>query len=102
MHVQLSPTLCDPMDCSQAPLSMEFSRQEYWSGLPFLPSGDLPGLGMEPASLGSLALAGRFSTTAPRGKPADKNVLCSAQSLQLCPIRIIVSKVLGTEMTLSQ
>ena len=33
---QLCPTLCDPMDCNpSAPLSMEFSRQEYWSGLPF-------------------------------------------------------------------
>ena len=33
--------LCDPMDCSpQAPLSMEFSRQEYWSGLPCPPPGD--------------------------------------------------------------
>ena len=36
-------TLCDPMDCSgQAPLSMGFSRQEYWRGLPFPPPGDLP------------------------------------------------------------
>ena len=34
----------------QAPLSMGFSRQEYWSWLPFHPPGDLPGLGMEPAS----------------------------------------------------
>ena len=85
----------------QVPLSMKFSRQEYWSGLPFPPPGDLPGLGIEPGSLGSPALAGRFSTTAP-AKPADKNVLCCARSLQLCPIRIIVSKVLGSEMTLSQ
>ena len=36
-------TLCNPMDCiCQASLSMEFSRQEYWSGLPFLSPGDLP------------------------------------------------------------
>ena len=36
MCAQLCPTLCDPMDCSpQAPLSMGFSRQEHWSGLPF-------------------------------------------------------------------
>ena len=33
---QLCPTLCNPVDC-QTPLSMEFSRQEYWSGLPFIP-----------------------------------------------------------------
>ena len=37
------PTLCDPTDCTrQAPLSMEFSRQEYWIGLPFPSPGDLP------------------------------------------------------------
>jgi len=42
----------------QAPLSMELSRQEYWSGLPFLPPGDLPNSGTEPASLVSPALAG--------------------------------------------
>ena len=45
----------------QAPLSMGFLRQEYWSGLPF-PPGDLPDLGIEPASLVSPALAGGFFT----------------------------------------
>ena len=40
--------LCDPMDCSpQAPLYMEFSRQEYWSGLSFLSLGDLPNPGIK-------------------------------------------------------
>ena len=34
----------------QAPLSMEFSRHEYWSGLPFPPPGDLPDPGIEPSS----------------------------------------------------
>ena len=47
----------------QAPLSMGFSRQEFWSGLPFPPPGDLPHPGIEPGSLGSLALAGGFFTT---------------------------------------
>ena len=47
----------------QAPLSIEFSRSEYWSGLLCLPPGDLPGLGIEPTSLMSPALAGRFFTT---------------------------------------
>ena len=47
----------------QAPLSMGFSRQEYWSGMPFPPSGDLPNPEIEPESLRSLALAGRFFTT---------------------------------------
>ena len=44
----------------QAPLSVEFSKQEYWSGFPCPPPGDLPDPGMEPASLMSPALAGRF------------------------------------------
>ena len=47
----------------QAPLSMGFSRQEYWSGLPCPPPGDLPDPGMKPASLRSPALVGRFFTT---------------------------------------
>ena len=44
----------------QVPLSMESSRQEYWSGLPFPQPGDLPDPGIEPASLMSPELAGRF------------------------------------------
>ena len=47
----------------QAPLSMEFSRQEYWSGLPCPPPRDLLYPGIEPASFTSLALTGRFFTT---------------------------------------
>ena len=47
----------------QAPLSMGFSRQEYWSGLPCPPPGDLPDPGIKPASLESPALAGRFFNT---------------------------------------
>ena len=45
-----------------APLCMNFSRQEYWSGLPFPTPGDLPNPGIEPASLVSPALAGEFFT----------------------------------------
>ena len=47
----------------QAPPSMGFSRQEYWSGLPCSPPGDLPDPGIEPESLVSPALAGRFFIT---------------------------------------
>ena len=47
----------------QAPLSMEFSRQESWSGLPFPTSGDLPDPEIESMSLESPALAGGFFTT---------------------------------------
>ena len=53
----------------QAPLSMEFSKQEYWNGLPFPTPGDLPDLGIQPASLVSPPLAGGFFTTTPPGKP---------------------------------
>ena len=56
----------------QAPLSMGFSRQEYWSGLPFPPPGDLPEPGIKPVSPGPLAFAGRFFTAAPPGKPGNK------------------------------
>ena len=52
----------DTVAC-QALLFMKFSRQEYWSGLPFPTAGDLPKSGTEPESLGSPALTGRFFTT---------------------------------------
>ena len=57
------------MVACQASLPMEFSRQEYWSGLLFPPPGDLPDLGIEPESSASPALAGGFFTTVPPGKP---------------------------------
>ena len=47
----------------QAPLSMGFSRQEHWSGLPCPPPGDLPDPGIEPVSQKSPTLAGRLFTT---------------------------------------
>ena len=47
----------------QAPLSVGFSRQGYWSGLPCPPPGDLPDPEIEPASLMSSASAGVFFTT---------------------------------------
>ena len=53
----------------QAPLSMGFSRQEYWSGSPFPSPGDLPDPGIQPTSPVSPALAGRFFTTEPSEAP---------------------------------
>ena len=72
--LRLSPLLCsvasDPSApwtvAHQAPLSMEFSRQEYWCELPFPTSEDLPQPGIKTASL---ALSGRFFTTALPGQP---------------------------------
>ena len=57
----------------QAPLSMEFSRQEYWSRLPFPPPGDLPKPGIEPTYP---TLAGRFFTNKPSGKPVIDILHC--------------------------
>ena len=71
-------TLCDPMDCShQAPLSIEFSRQEYWSGLPFLSLGDLTNLVIK---LGSPTLQAESLPSEPR--------LCTITALNLlrCPM----------------
>ena len=61
---QSCPTLCDSAAC-QVSLSMEFSRQEYWSKLPFPPPGNLPSPGIEPMYPVSPALGGRFFTTEP-------------------------------------
>ena len=76
-HTHAQPNWCEivshygfdlhfPNIAHQAPLSMECSRQEYWSGLPCSPPRDLPDPGIEPPmSLVSPALAGGFFTTAP-------------------------------------
>ena len=65
-HVRFFATLWT-LAC-QALLSMEFSRQEDWSGVPCPPPGNLPHPGMEAVSLMSPALAGRFFPSLP-GKP---------------------------------
>ena len=69
----------------QAPLSMGFSRQEYWSELPFPPPGDLPNPGIEPGLLhllhwqaGSLPLAPPYLESIIYTPPASKNVLKNA------------------------
>ena len=67
----------------QAPVSMEFSRQEYRSGLPCSPPGDLPHPGIETASLKSPALAGRFFTT--RATWEARNVHRAADDSNLDP-----------------
>ena len=64
-------------------LSMGSTRQKYWSGLPFPPLGDLPDPGIEPATLRSPSLAGKFFTgkLVPSGKPLKDYVLVA----QSCP-----------------
>ena len=63
----------------QAPLSVGFSEQEYWSGLPFPPAGDLPHPGIKRMSPAS---AGRFFTAEPPGKP---RAVLFCLVAQLCP-----------------
>ena len=67
---QLYPTLCNPMNyiAFQSPLSMKFFRQEYWSGLPFSSSGDLPNPGIKPESP---ALHTDSLPSEPPGKPKE-------------------------------
>ena len=73
----------------QAPLSMGLSRQEYWSGLPCPPPGDLPSPGIKPTSLISLALAGGlFSTSATWEAPYPYN------SFYICQIHVCKSLIL--------
>ena len=77
---QSCPTLYDPWTVAhQAPPSMEFSRQEYWSGLPFPSPGDLPDPGIKPRSP---TLQAEALTSAPPGKPLNTRI----QSLRKPPI----------------
>ena len=65
----------EPVAChGQVPLSMGFSKQEYWSGLPFPTPGDLPHPGIEHKSLASPTLAGRFFIIALLRKPVLINL----------------------------
>jgi len=59
----------------QASLSVEFSRQKYWSGLPCPPPGDLPDPGIKPESLASPALAGTFFTTSTTWEALPKHTV---------------------------
>ena len=77
--LQSCPILCDPMDGS--------SRQEYWSGLPCPPPGDLSNPGIKPASFASPALAGGFFTLVPTGKP--KPIACTILKVNSCELWVI-------------
>ena len=72
LAVKLCQTLLQPhgLVAHRVPLSMGFSRQEYWSRLPFPSPGDLPDLRIELSSPACISCsAGRFFTTEPPGKP---------------------------------
>ena len=91
------PTLCDPVDCSLPGFSVHgILRARYWSGLPFPSPGDFPNPGIEPKSLMSPALAGKFLTT---------RATWEAQSLvyfSLLERKISVSNKSSTWVTSSQ
>ena len=72
MLLQSCSTLCDPMNCSPPGSSVHgFSRQEYWTGLPCLPPGDLPDPGIEPLSSVAPALKVNSLLLSHRGSPCD-------------------------------
>ena len=74
----------------QAPLTMEFPRKDYWSGLPLPPPGDLSKPGMEPMSF---ALAGGFFTTEPPGELAwTLNQLWGGDPAQLSGVNTTAQK----------
>ena len=80
-------TLCDPVDYSLSGSSIHgFSRQEYWSGLPCPPSGDLPDPGIEPASLTSPSLADGFFTTSATWEEPDTALLV-VKHIEICTSR---------------
>ena len=80
---QLCLTLCDPMDSSlhQAPPSMGFSRQEYWSSLPFPSAGNLPNPGIEPRSP---ALQTDTLPSEPPGKPKEQASFNFMTAVTIC------------------
>ena len=76
-----NPALVTPWTVAhQVPLPMGFPRQEYCSGLPFAPAGDLPEPGVEPVSP---ALVGEFFTTEPPGKPNELHVYLQSITREL-------------------
>ena len=91
VYVQSCPAVCDSVDCSRrAPLSLKFSRQESWSGLPLPPQGNLPKPRIQPISVASPALAGRFFSLPLLGSPGSsikpaESISCLISSDSLGP-----------------
>ena len=94
--VRLSVTLWT-VAC-QAPLSMELSRQKYWSGLPCPPPGHLPDPGIKSISLESPALVGGFFTTEPPGKPFPLTLISNVpfSPVLLCSYQFTLHPCWGT------
>ena len=88
-HAQSCLTLCDPMDCvaHEPPLSMEFSRQESWRGLPLPSPGDLPNSGIK---LGSPALQ---ADSLPSEQPGKQRAHEYSLFLQILSLKLYQNKV---------
>ena len=77
---QLCPTLCEPwIGAHQTPLTTGFSRQEYWSGLPFPSPGDLP----DPGIKGLLHCGQTLHSLSHQGSPHDRWVTIKRNTLQI-------------------
>ena len=83
-HARLFATLW-AVAC-QAPLSLGFSRQEYWRGCHALLQGELPDPGIKPMSPASPALTGGFFTTEPPGKPDSNDDLTNRRKMPCCDL----------------
>ena len=92
-HVRLFATLW--VVACQAPLSKEFSRQEYWSGLLFPSPGDHPDPEISPASLMFPALAGGFFTTSATWEGAGQATVHSIAKSQTLCIEVTLHACIG-------
>ena len=97
-HVQLFATLWTI--AHRVPLSMVFSKQEYWSGLPFPIPEYLPNPGIQPVSPLSLALAGAFFTTVPHCEHTKLpfSLLFSVSEIQSLPMQIKALTYVGKKI----
>ena len=87
-HIQLFATIWTV--ARQAPLSMRFSREEYWSGLPCSPPGDLSNPRIEPMSLMSPALASGFFNTSATSEAQSASVACIPNHSPVLPSSSII------------
>ena len=93
--LQSCPTLFDPMDCNLLDSSvMGFSRQEYWSGLLYLPPGYLPDPGIKSTSLKSPTLGGGFITTRGSLEPME----CVSGNQESIFVRVTQGILFSTEI----
>ena len=100
---QLCPTLCNSMDLAcEAPLSLEFSRQEYWSGLPFPSPGDLPHPGIKPSLLHCRQILYHLNHQGFRGKWWIKQTSCPGEAQSLNKLFCCLQRALGSSLLIQE